>query len=397
MSDSLKWMQAAQIEDAQMTETETPIELETLKNSRKPKKSSSSAGTLIAVLLGGISAVAVFFLLRESESGQNSQSRSADVSEVKTPLMPASEDAANSPSLETSAVKETTDFSTIEEKPLSAPIESDRIAAESKKIAAIEQDAPPLVAPREEERVALVVSSSETDESTEEKQEPEQKENPEEKQDKREEIKLSKRRWTTLVLLQDNLKGEFPLPDNFPIWNYEKGYDFVGARVDGHRLGNFRTDGEFIIRDGYLRREFGNTALLHLPAAENFELEGIMQTEGPGGWLILLGWDVEKKSGYVIYNTQSRVSWSIWFLVEIIDGKAVPDSEKKIVDRHANGEGALRVLMDKKKVSMQAVGAYLFRDEELPNYKEGHVAIGTFSPQYGPKDIGIKSLRMKLR
>jgi hypothetical protein len=45
---------------------------------------------------------------------------------------------------------------------------------------------------------------------------------------------------------------------------------------------------------------------------------------------------------------------------------------------------------------MQAAGAYLFKDVELPNYQEGHVAIGTFSPQYGAQNIGIESLRMKL-
>lgn len=162
-------------------------------------------------------------------------------------------------------------------------------------------------------------------------------------------------------------------------------------------MGQFRIDGEFIIRNGYLQREFGNSALLHLPQAENFDLEGVIQLDGPGGWLMLLGWDIDSKSGYAVYNTQSKVSWSRWYVVEIKDGKAVTNSEKMLVDKRVDGEGALRMSVENKNFFLQVAGAYVLRDQELPNYKEGHVAIGTFSPNYGPRNFGVKSLRMKLR
>lgn len=214
---------------------------------------------------------------------------------------------------------------------------------------------------------------------------------------KHKEIELSDHRWTTLVLFRGNERGEARLPKNLPIWNYEKGYAFAGSGVDQHRLGNFQVDGEFVIRNGYLRREFGNSALLHLPAAENFELEGIIHLAGVGGWMVLLGWDDETRSGHVVYNTRLKVSGSSWFLVEIKNGKPVAKSERLLVRRDAQGEGPLRILVNDKKLSMQAAGDYLFREEELPNYKAGHVAIGTFSPKYGPQNVGIRSLRMRLR
>jgi hypothetical protein len=223
------------------------------------------------------------------------------------------------------------------------------------------------------------------------------KPNERDDEEEREEPQLSKRKWTTLVLLNPNLKGMSPIPDDFPIWNFEKGYAFKGFKVNVNRLGDYQVDGEFIIRDGFLRRQFGNSALLRLPAAEDFELEGIVHLEGVGGWLMLLGWHLESRTGYVIYNTKLRVSGSTWYVVEIEGGLPVPDSERELVIRNAEGIGALRVLVDQKKVSMQAAGEYLFREEELPNYNPGHVAIGTFSTQYGPQNIGIKSLRMRLR
>lgn len=212
---------------------------------------------------------------------------------------------------------------------------------------------------------------------------------------KRTDVKLTKR-WFNLVVLDNKANGEGPIPEKMPVWNYPKGYSFTGPKPDKHRLGDFSIDGEFIVRDGSLRREFGNTALLHLPPAENFDLEGIVSLEGAGGWLMLVGWDIESKSGYVIYDTKLKVSGSHWYVVEILGGQAVPNSERKLASRDAAGEGPLRVRVKDKKISMQAAGAYLFKDEPMPNYTEGHVAIGTFSPQYGAQNIGIKSLRMKL-
>lgn len=211
----------------------------------------------------------------------------------------------------------------------------------------------------------------------------------------RPDIKLTKR-WTNLVVFDGKATGEGPIPEKMPVWNFPKGYSFTCPKIDAHHPGDFNTDGEFIVRGGYLRREFGNTALLHLPPAQDFDLEGIVSLEGAGGWLMLVGWDIESKSGYMIYDTKLRVSGSFWYVVEIVGGQFDANSVRRLATKDASGEGPLRVRVKDKTISLQAAGAYVFRDEAIPNYSEGHVAIGTFSPQYGAQNIGIKSLRMKL-
>lgn len=218
----------------------------------------------------------------------------------------------------------------------------------------------------------------------------------EDEKEERTDARLSSRKWTNLVYFPTAQQGEAPIPQEFPVWNYPKDYIFSGTRFDQHRLGDFKLDGEFIVRDGYLVREFGTNALLHLPPAEDFDIEGLIGVKDKGGWMILVGWDIKSRSGYVIYNTQ-LVQGGHWFLIELKDGKPVAKDDTKLVTRDVSGEGAFRLRVDKKKVSLQAAGVYLFRDVPLPNYQEGHVAIGTFNPQYGPRTLGIKALRMKLR
>lgn len=218
----------------------------------------------------------------------------------------------------------------------------------------------------------------------------------EEKEEEREDVRLSNRKWTNLVYFPKVQQGEAPIPEEFPVWNYPKGYTFTGTKFDQHRLGNYKLDGEFIVKDGYLVREFGNSALLHLPPAEDFDIEGIIGLKDKGGFLILVGWDIKSRSGYAVYQTQ-LVQGGPWFLIELKDGQPVTKEDKMLVNRDVSGEGAFRLRVDEKKLSLQVAGAYLVRDVPLPNYQEGHVAIGTYSPAYGPRTVGIKALRMKLR
>lgn len=212
---------------------------------------------------------------------------------------------------------------------------------------------------------------------------------------KKKDVKLTKR-WTPLFLVQGDQHPAQPIPAEFLVENVEKGYSFTGpVPGDQHRLGNYKVDGSFILKEGYLRRELGNSALLRLPEADQFDLEGLMHATGAGGWLILLGWNEEKKSGYCIYNTTLRVSGSKWFICEIKDGKAVPDSDKFLLDRQADGVGALRMRVLKNQLSLQVADDFILLDHALPNYNPGRVMMGTYSPGYGAKNINFKSLRMK--
>lgn len=309
------------------------------------RKGSSTVYVLLTTVLGGLAALANFHLISRGDAGESSQG----VSSIRQ----------------------------VAQAPIETPAESTSRIEIAETSPEVNEDVPPLVAEKPPKNLVGVAETAKMSEA-------------------REEVELRKRRWTALLLLP-NGQGEVPIPDDFNVWNYPKGYSF-SSRGGLHHLADYRVDGEFIIRNGYLRREFGNSALLHLPKADDFELEGLVDIPaGVGGWLILLGWDVEKKSGYVIYCTGLRTFPDQWFVTEIKDGKPVANTFRRLVKRNAEGQGALRVFVENGKVSMQAAGDYLFRDEEMPNYKEGHVAIGTFSPRYGPKNIGIKSLRMRLK
>lgn len=390
-----------------MSDSESPLELDSLQTSNR---GSSLRGILIGAVLGSMSVIGVFLFLRDraensladplqsllSSSSEHKSTGEDPVTEIgNTPVENPIKDGGRKLKNEQVVFESTAPDPTVTLQP---NIESNAgsITAEAD---SPESGLPIMPLSAEKPKGSDLITAAQSDPVNENKQtaNPATGTNQQtEKQEQREEIKLSNRRWTNLVFFQNPAQGDFPIPENFFVWNYPKGYGFKGSGFDQHRLGGFKVDGEFIIRDGYLRREFGNSALLHLPPAENFDLEGIASFEGLGGWLMLVGWNIESKSGYVIYNTKLK-NGSVWFAIEIKDGKPVEKSERVLVTRRVEGEGALRVRVEDKTISMQVADAYLFRDEALPNYQEGHVAIGTYSPSYGPQNIGIKSLRMMLR
>lgn len=208
-------------------------------------------------------------------------------------------------------------------------------------------------------------------------------------------VELHPRKWTTLVRIPNANHPTREIPDEAPVRNIETGYSFSGIGADKNHLGEFRVDGRYLLKEGYLRREFGNHALLQLPPADGFELEGIVHLANEGGWLMLLGWNLDTRSGYVLFNTQLKTSGSHWMILRIDEGIAIPDSQQNIIQREVNGEGALKVRVEERKLSLMVANAMICKDYDLPHYQPGIVAIGTFANQYGPQDISIKSLRMR--
>ncbi|WLD14808.1 hypothetical protein [Planctellipticum variicoloris] len=59
-----------------------------------------------------------------------------------------------------------------------------------------------------------------------------------------------------------------------------------------------------------------------------------------------------------------------------------------------SGEGPLRIRANAPKISMDAAGADLFKNEPMPDDNQGQLAIGTFLPQYRAQYRGIRSLLM---
>lgn len=209
-------------------------------------------------------------------------------------------------------------------------------------------------------------------------------------------VELS-RKWTTLFLLSPRETGERDIPDGFAVTTVDE-LELAGPHPGHpHLLGEYKVDGRYRFRDGFLRREGGNAALLRLPAAGSFDLEGQTQVGGLGGCLLLVGWDESHNTGYCIYTTQTKVSGAPWHICEFEEGKVVEGSDREVVRKEVSGYGALKLTLDGKKLSFMLGGETILRNVELPNYEPGGVFLGTFGPRYGPKDISFRSLRMRLR
>jgi hypothetical protein len=203
------------------------------------------------------------------------------------------------------------------------------------------------------------------------------------------------RRWKTLLLLRSSRHKTKPIPADMPLQPVIN-MTFAGPHPGHpHLLGKYDADGRFILHQGYLQQESGKAALVQLPKADSFDLEGIVNLKGEGSWLILLGWNAETNSGYCLYQPQLRVSGGPFHICRIEKGKTVPKSDQEIANVDLNGEGALRIRVLEKALSLQVLDQAIARDYFLKNYQPGHIMIGTYNSRYGPKKLGIRSLRIR--
>jgi len=216
--------------------------------------------------------------------------------------------------------------------------------------------------------------------------------------EKKLDIELSDRKWTTLLLLRGSNPQAEPIPVKVPLKSVSA-LEFEGPQLGHpHLLGSFKADGKFVIQNGMLQRQLGNSALVQLPSADSFELEGKIALKGEGGWLILFGWNEEDRSGYCLYHTQLRLQGAPWRLCEIKEGKAVEGSERELVkEQSINGVGSLLMSVDEKSFTLKILNHTIIDDYTLKNYQPGAIMIGTYNPRYGAKQLGIYSLRMKAR
>lgn len=203
-------------------------------------------------------------------------------------------------------------------------------------------------------------------------------------------------RWKTLLLLRNKRQKSQPIPADMPV-RAVINMSFEGPHpTHPHLLGKYEADGRFIMHEGCLQQESGHSALIQLPTADSFDLEGLVNLKGEGSWLILLGWDVETNSGYCLYQPQLRVSGGPFHICRIEKGKTVTDSDREIANVDLNGEGALRIRVLEKELSMQVLDQLIVHDYTLKHYQPGAIMIGTYNSRYGPKKLGIASLRMRL-
>lgn len=206
------------------------------------------------------------------------------------------------------------------------------------------------------------------------------------------------RRWTTLILVRDQSATPRDLPADAPL------QPVAALQLKGPHpqhpflLGDYNVDGNWEIRSGGLRRTFGPNALLRLPEAEDFELEGYVESTRLGGWMILLGW-TDDNSGYLLYNVtmKTQQSGSPWHLCQVQQGQAVVDTDREVARQDWEGLQPLGISVHDGKVSLTIGRHRILRELPLDGYSRGRVLLGTYDTRYGPKELCVRSLRMRAR
>ena len=209
-------------------------------------------------------------------------------------------------------------------------------------------------------------------------------------------VELSKTKWKTLLLIRKGTSQPEPIPANVPLKSIPD-LEFEGPNPGHpHLLASCKVDGRFVMQNKYLIPEPEKSAALQLPASDSFQLEGTMGLDGEGGWFILIGWQPESATGYCLYNTQLRTQGSPWRICRLENGKMVSGSEVELIEEQkVNGVGGLHMQVVEKQLTLKLLDHTIAEDYTLKDYQPGAIVFGTYKPRYGPKKIGLQSLRMK--
>ncbi|MDC0273647.1 hypothetical protein OAK91_02825 [Planctomycetaceae bacterium] len=214
--------------------------------------------------------------------------------------------------------------------------------------------------------------------------------------EKKIDIELSETKWTTLLLLKRGPVQPEPIPAKTPLLSMRE-LEFEGRNIGhAHLLSKCKVDGQFVMQNGFLIPEPEKSAALQLPVCDSFALEGKIGLDGEGGWFILLGWDPETSSGYCLYNTELRTQGSPWRLCQIKGAKLVASSEVELIEEQkVNGIGGIEMQVVEKELTLKILNHSIADHYTLKDYTPGAIVFGTYKPRYGPKKMGIQSLRMK--
>lgn len=212
-------------------------------------------------------------------------------------------------------------------------------------------------------------------------------------------VKLS-RRWQPLFVVMNSTPVQ-DLPEEYLVSSSIGGVKFEGPHSDVNLLGKFETNGVFVLGSGVVHRQVGNNALLQLPSAETFDLEGLVDVGDLGGMLILVGWNNQTNSGHAIYSVGMKSSGDPWRICRIENGKAVTGSDRLILKKKIRGEGAFRLKVEEKGgkylLSLAHGDQVILMNLSLDKYKAGSVLIGSYAAGYGGKNLKFRSLRMRSR
>ncbi len=192
-------------------------------------------------------------------------------------------------------------------------------------------------------------------------------------------------------ILQPAAQGRFPKKAKLQQLD---SLDFIGPRPSHpFVLGNFSSDGEWGVVNGYLQVISGKNAALQIAWADEFRLEGIMEMANFGGWFLLLGW--EEGRGFAVHNVTMKESGSPWFITEFRGGKAIEDRTQEFGKYEWKGEMPFRVTVVNERLTFE-IGRYkLFNEQLIEGYTPGQIILGTYDTRYGPRPLRVKTLKIQ--
>lgn len=206
---------------------------------------------------------------------------------------------------------------------------------------------------------------------------------------------LATTKWQILHLQKRAVVRPLPVPEDSPLKPLAT-LSFKGPQP-GHPfvLGDYSADADWKIANGYLSPTGGKNAALQVAYADQFELDGIMAHAGSGGWFFLVGWDDGR--GFAIHNVRmmTEQSGSPWFLTSFRGNEAIEGETEEFPFFDWKGEQPFSLTVQDEAFTLRVGDKLVFEGQPLNGYAPGAVIIGTYDTRYGPKKIGIKSLRVR--
>lgn len=188
--------------------------------------------------------------------------------------------------------------------------------------------------------------------------------------------------------------GAYPLPENSLITSLGDLTLTGPAEGHPHLLGKFSINGSWGIVNGCLGRIAGTNAVAEVLTADEFEMEGLVQAEGTGGWFILFGWNGD--SGHALFQMGSRTSGSPWYVCKFRDGESRVNSQEEIGRMNWKGFMPVKLAVREGTFNLSIGDLRLATERKLESYEPGRILIGTYDTQYGPRNVLIQSLRAKI-
>lgn len=204
-----------------------------------------------------------------------------------------------------------------------------------------------------------------------------------------------KSKWTVLHLEKKPSTRPKVIPNQSPLQTLFN-LEFNGSQIDQpFLLGKFKSSSAWFIQNGYLQPVEAKNSAIQLGIAENFELQGIINAEGTGGWYILTGW--HQQSGYMLSAVTLRQSGSPWHLEEIRNGQGLAGTHQEIFRHDWKGDQRFRLSVKDKALTLK-IGKETLLDKQLqPQYQTGAIIVGGYETPYGPKPLKIRSMRVRAR